>query len=188
MKMFSSSKTNPSLAGDQVSGGGQNKKMRWYSLRMFRNKENSVRSLDDNYEKAQLAERIKKWQQESSREDLCTPRIGYSKDVVHKKIQKERATCIGQSPENNDKQKTDNSEIQKYAQTTSDDSSLLLPPAQSSKSKQWHEDLVPLAIEQGLHSLWTEGTKHLPQWLNIDRLASADPVRLLTFPICGERR
>uniref|UniRef100_A0A7S0MDZ3 Uncharacterized protein n=1 Tax=Cryptomonas curvata TaxID=233186 RepID=A0A7S0MDZ3_9CRYP len=182
----SSSKTNPSLAENHVSGDGRKKKMGWSSFRMFRNKESSVRSLDD---KAQLAERIMKWQQESSREDLGTQKIDFARDVVHRKIPKELETCIGQSPKNKDKQPPDNLEIQKRAQTLSNDSSLLPPPTQSSRPKQWHEDLVPLDINQRLHSLWTEGNKHLPPWLNIDSgLASTDPARLLTFTICGERR
>ncbi len=187
-KSFSSSKTNPSVTGNNVSGAGKKKKTGWYSFRMFRSKESSERSFDDDCDK-ELAERILKWQKESSREDLVAEQIDCARDVVKNHVPKESETHIGQSPEKNHKHIPENSEIQNRTPTSSDDSPPLPFPTQSSRSKHWHEDLVPLAINQGLHSLWTEGTKHLPEWLNIDSgLTSTDPTRLLKFPICGERR
>jgi hypothetical protein len=187
MRACASSKTSPSPSQSYVSGAGKKKKSGWPSLRFFRNKGSSEHSLEENYEKAQMAERIKKWQQESSRDEIY-PSMTEDVDVIKDDdtlAPKHAGSRRGQSSESSkDSEKRRN---RSRTPTSTDDST----PAPELRPKQWHDDLVPLAINQGLHSLWEEGTKHLPPWLNINRRgpASSDPTQFLNLPICsGERR
>jgi hypothetical protein len=190
MKSCALSKTNPSLTslpGNNDSEVGKKKKMCRFFFRMFRSKLSSEKSPIENYERAQLAERIMKWQQESSREELCTHDVDYAKDIVENQIPEESETYMGQTPERPFEHNPENIETQHPALTSSNDSPL--NPTKPMREKQWHEDLVPLAINEGFHSLWIEATKHLPPWLNVDTgLSSTDPTRFLTFPVCGEKR
>ena len=85
MRASASCKTNPPHTQSIISGACKRKKLGWPSFRWFKSKETSKRNLDENDEKAQLAERILAWQQESSREEICAP-IFYAVDSTMDKI------------------------------------------------------------------------------------------------------
>ena len=172
-------------ASDTISGAAKRKKLGWPSLRWFRSKETCDQNLDENDEKAQLAERIMTWQQESSQEEICKPML-YAVESTPEKVK----TRTRRDPKIRTRHKPKSTlehekklEIQNVEQTSRDTANV------SSREKKWHEDILPLAINEGLHSLWAEATKHLPNWLSIDRgPASIDPTRIPTLPICGGER
>ncbi len=172
MKAAASSKTSPSHTQSNVSKTDKRKKLGWPWLRWFRRKETFDRILDEKDEKALLAERIMMWQQESSREEICTP-ILHAVESTAEKVKtltlKEPEVRTGHKSENTNEQSEENLEFQNVAPTSRDANVSL-------HEMMWHVDVLPLAIKQGLHSLWAEGAKHLPTWLNIDRRpATTDP-------------
>jgi hypothetical protein len=183
-------KANTSRSENNISGVGKKTIMSWISFRSLRRKNNSECSLDDNYEKSQLAERIVQWQQKSSREEISTNgpcRVDRTQTIAKTQTADIPEIYFGQSHESTCENSPEKP-VQNCAPTVTSSDDSPLHTTEPSRTKQWHEDLVPPAINKGLHTLWEEGTKNLPPWPSFDcGVASTNSGLNLTFPSCMAR-
>jgi hypothetical protein len=209
MRFFNSTTGKAKIADaeNHSSACGGQKKKSWAAFRLFMGKKKSTKSTVDErqaefFEKIELENRILKWLNESSREDIIEPELNFienscqtdassaSEDTGISTCQTQPSGDIQSSKFSSEKleDSEDNTpSLEVSAQSTP--SVNVGPKPTTCLMAPRREILRPCNFQQGLRGLMSDGMIEFPSRLNMNGgLNFADSFRSLAAPLCGGAR